>query len=42
MPRKGKGVKRIIREERRLREKVKQGEKQKRVKLKNIENLDES
>ena len=27
MPRKGKGVKRILREERRLREKKKQGEK---------------
>ncbi len=32
MPRKGKGVKRILREERRLREKKKQGEKYRRKK----------
>lgn len=35
MPRKGKGVKRILREEKRLREKKKQGEKSWQYKKKN-------
>jgi hypothetical protein len=37
MPRKGKGVKRILREERRFREKKKQGAKYRRKKPRNIE-----
>jgi hypothetical protein len=36
MPRKGKGVRRILREERRLREKKKQGSKYRRIKQKTL------
>lgn len=36
MPRKGKGVRRILREERRLQEKKKQGSKYRRKKLRNL------
>ena len=42
MPRKGKGVKRILREERRLREKKKQGAKYRRKKTRAIKEKSEN